>query len=1091
MNSSPTLRLCPKRSLPPIYLIMRRSTALCPAINPSTRVVSRRRIVLLGLLALTLVSAGCSRKYWREQADDLSYDIIKNKEVDPRWTVPRIDVTADPRSRFFDPFDPDFTPLPPDDPAAHQYMHWVYGMRGYRKWHEFSDLPAVENPDWLIPFGMSEDIIATNYSKPANLPQVERLTLEEAVELAWIHSRDYQTQIENVYLLALALTFQRFRFDLQFVGFGGRPSAEVNLEDVPNTSDSVGVAPTIGVSQLFPSGAQFIAELANNTLWLFSGGKSSDSTASVISYSLVQPLLAGGGRRFVLEGLTQSERNMLYGLRDLARYRMGFFNATVAGGTSAGLVQGVQNAPQPLGALASPTVSGGYLGLLQQTQIISNQRYNIRQLKERLDRLRASANQLPDEIGEDLDRLPDELISPAPVNPVPIPGSIAERERLRTLRPGAIPPQFAGRIRYNGNTSRLYLRGVLTDAEEQLLLGLSNDVEWQKAVSALADRSIMEVETTNQNITQLQTQLANQCNTLRLTVVNLLNAIDQYKLQIGLPPDMPITIDDSMLKPFELLDPRLIRLQDRLNTFVPDSPPVLADHPDIEAIRRVQEIWSRLDPNNLDLRVVGELLVEMDVLRADIQRDGIDVLEADFKRYEEHMKNHPPKPPNDGCLTVYRDLDADYRLKETLLASYHEIVERMGKLRADLAEKLKAEEVTLDKQRELVLGVFDLREDFLKTTQSLSVVQINLRVDLIDLHPFNLEMEDTVRLGLENRMDLMNVRATVMDTRRAVEVTANQLQAVLNIVAAGDIRTQNNFSGNLNPFDFRGDQSSIRAGVQFTAPVQLVQQRNDYRASLIAYQRARRNYMRTEDQVKFDCRTTWRNLNYLRQNFETNREAVRAATAQLDIQIELASAPTAVGQAGAGANQAAQGLNILNALTSVLNAQNNMIQIWVQYESNRLNMYNFMGIMEIDDSGFWVDDFYQRRAQAARAGRTLDELPPELPSDATLLNPPEELNNAPVDASESAPEPQPTSSRLPNVRRNDRLQLVKAESWPERPAPKGEDADDAASDSKKSKRGRAAGDGDPAGTARTGRRGSGRVEHAGQRQEVGSQRSDR
>lgn len=1062
---------------------MRRSTVLRSTINLLSHASLSRRAALVALFTLIVVTAGCSRKYWREQADDLSYDIIQKKEVDPRWTVPRIDVMADPRSRFFDPFDPDFTPLPPDDPAAHQYMHWVYGMRGYKKWHEFSDLPAVENPDWLIPFGMSEEIVAANYARPANLPQIERLTLEEAVELAWIHSRDYQTQIENVYLLALVLTFERFRFDLQFIGFSGRPSAEVSLEDVPSTSDTVGVAPAIGVSQLFPSGAQFIAELANNTLWLFSGGKSSDSTASVISYSLVQPLLAGSGRRFVLEGLTQAERNMLYGLRDLARYRMGFFNATVAGGSSAGLTSGVLNAPQPLGALASPTVNGGYLGLLQQTQIISNQRYNIRQLKERLERLRASANLDPEEIGEDLEQLPAEVI-PAP--PALEENALEKETRLRTLQ---LPPQFAGRLRFNPNVMRLFLKGRITDAEEQQLLALSQDIGWQRAISNLADRSVMDVETINQNITQLQTQLAQQCNSLRVLVVNLLNTIDQYKLQIGLPTDMPITIDDSMLKPFELIDPRLIRLQDRLNTFVPDAPPMFSDHPDIESMRRVSEIWSRLDPQNVDPSVVRELLDEMDVLRADIQRDGIDVLEADFKRYEEHLKNGPPKPPNDGCLTVTRDLEADYRLKEALLVAFHEIVERGGTLRKTLAQK----DLPLQKLQEVVLGIFDMREDFLKATQSLTVVQINLRVDLVDLNPFNLEMEETVRLGLENRQDLMNIRAVVMDTRRAVEVTANQLQAVLNVVVAGDIRTQSNFSGNLNPFDFRGDQSSIRAGVQFTAPVQLVQQRNNYRTSLIAYQRARRNYMRTEDQVKFDCRTSWRNLNYLRQNFETNREAVRAATAQMDIQIELQSQPTPVGQTG-GANQGAQGLNILQALNSVLQAQNQMIQIWVQYEQNRLNIYNFMGIMDVDDSGFWVDDFYQRRAQAARAGRTLDEFPPELPSDVrdvTPLNPPEELNDAPVDASESAPEPQPTDSRLPNVRRNDRLQLVKAESWPDRPSATSEDPGDAEPATGKSKRGRTQAAPDPAGAARRGGRGSGRVEQSGQRSKIGPERSDR
>src|SRR5262245_40073300 len=98
------------------------------------------------VLALACAAcAGCSRRYWRKQADDLSYDIMVEKQTDPRWAAPRIALEADPRSRFYDPYDPDFAPLPPDDPAAHQYMHWMYDgrIKGWKHWHEFGDAPTV------------------------------------------------------------------------------------------------------------------------------------------------------------------------------------------------------------------------------------------------------------------------------------------------------------------------------------------------------------------------------------------------------------------------------------------------------------------------------------------------------------------------------------------------------------------------------------------------------------------------------------------------------------------------------------------------------------------------------------------------------------------------------------------------------------------------------------------------------------------------------------------------------------------------------------------------------------------------------------
>ncbi|HLJ10511.1 MAG TPA: hypothetical protein VKU82_04945, partial [Planctomycetaceae bacterium] len=68
-----------------------------------------------GLLALLCLAAtGCTRKYWRKQADDLTYNLIRDKQNDPRWATERVMVETDPRSRFYEAFDPDWEPLPPD-----------------------------------------------------------------------------------------------------------------------------------------------------------------------------------------------------------------------------------------------------------------------------------------------------------------------------------------------------------------------------------------------------------------------------------------------------------------------------------------------------------------------------------------------------------------------------------------------------------------------------------------------------------------------------------------------------------------------------------------------------------------------------------------------------------------------------------------------------------------------------------------------------------------------------------------------------------------------------------------------------------------
>ncbi len=116
---------------------------------------------------------------------------------------------------------------------------------------------------------------------------------------------------------------------------------------------------------------------------------------------------------------------------------------------------------------------------------------------------------------------------------------------------------------------------------------------------------------------------------------------------------------------------------------------------------------------------------------------------------------------------------------------------------------------------------------------------------------------------------------------------------------------------------------------------------------------------------------TLRQLNVLRQNFETSRLQIRLAALQYDSAVEATSDPAQ--------SVRNPGLNLLNALSSVLQAQNGLISNWVNYEQNRLNIYRDMGIMEIDANGIWEDDFYQHRAGTIRPTNEHRQSPPPAP----------------------------------------------------------------------------------------------------------------
>jgi hypothetical protein len=248
-------------------------------------------------------------------------------------------------------------------------------------------------------------------------------------------------------------------------------------------------------------------------------------------------------------------------------------------------------------------------------------------------------------------------------------------------------------------------------------------------------------------------------------------------------------------------------------------------------------------------------------------------------------------------------------------------------------------------------GMLDLRESLKTLLRSLQFFQVNLRVELVALNRFVLpggdtfpDIDEVVAIGLNQRHDLMNARALVMDARRIVEVAASELESTLDVTMTGTLGTG---PTSRKPFNFSGSAASYRAGLAFDTPADKLAERNAYNAALINYQRARRDFMAEEDQVKQEIRVSWRQLKVSEQQLEIDRQAVRVAALQYDISSQPANIK---GESSA--------LDLLTALDSVLGAQDSLLGDWITWEISRLNIYRDMGIMEVDERGLWVDPFY-------------------------------------------------------------------------------------------------------------------------------------
>ena len=314
------------------------SIARCEAEATAVYVWNSMIRVLLVVFALSSVlHVGCNRQTYRLWADQDAYSLIASRQNDPLWTIPDRAIEPSPNSRLADDYDPDCGPQPPDDPSANDWLRRPYRFSNDRYWDQIGVADTVENSSWeySLPVDENNEIV------------VDRAT---AIELALVHSRDYQAQIENLHLNALGLSANRFEFDTQWFGSTGTTYNGFGRNSFANRS--IAQNSSLGFSRQLAAGGQIAASIANSLVWnLTPSGPT--TTSSSILLSLTQPLLRGAFRHVRLESLSQAERSLLYDVRDFARFRRQFYL----------------------------DITSTYLGLLTQTQSLRNQRSNLESLE--------------------------------------------------------------------------------------------------------------------------------------------------------------------------------------------------------------------------------------------------------------------------------------------------------------------------------------------------------------------------------------------------------------------------------------------------------------------------------------------------------------------------------------------------------------------------------------------------------------------------------------------------------------------------------------------------------------------------------------
>ena len=789
------------------------------------------------------------------------------------------DVSPKPYSRMYDSNNPDCPPMPPDDPASHKFMKCVDGKKGSPFWDCHGKTDFVENPCWLQTLSLN----------PEGALVLDRAA---AVQTALTNSSEYQTSVENLYLSALEVSYERFRFDTQF--FGGNDlyfDAEGSALGGGHSKSYLTNDTNAAMGKLFATGGTMVVNMANSLVWQFSG-PDDYAGMTLLDFNLVQPLLRGGGRAVVLEHLTDSERALLANIRQMERFQRGFYAQIIAGGSPG---TGPSSDGLSIGSFSAGTSgsSGGILSLLRQQVQIRNQVQNVVALRESLNQLEALFNS-----GE-ITRLQ------------------VEQARLK---------------HYQAQINLLDLRKRYQDR------------------------------------------------------------LDSYKITLGLPPSLPVRISDPLLSQFDLIDPTLTETQNQVTT-------LLADIRDPKSPEQLAGATRQLVP-------LGQLCLEQrELVRQDIRR-----LETALPRRRASLRELAKRPEFESP-----EIDPSIMSVESLDSRFQKIQSSFALISEELQETQSQLESLESLQRNGKPLEENQRRDLSKVAQSLqaqmvelSIIQARARLDTLMLRPLSLDPRLAIDIARENRRDWMNARAALVDKWRKIEVVANALESDLDVVFSGDLGTDKE-----RPFRFRSTRGRLRVGLEFDAPLTRLAERNDYRRTLIDYQRTRRAYYIFEDKVDKTLRETLREIRLAQINFEQLRAAVYSATTQVDFtQIGLLLKPQ---QAGGSAMGATTARDVLDSINDLLNAQNNLLDLWVEYESLRISLAFNLGVLNLNSNGMWADSetFEEKLAesktvhQTRESNQTNDGHPESVPTPAPVNLPLEPVDTAlqEVPQTESAPMP--------------------------------------------------------------------------------------
>lgn len=437
-----------------------------------------------------------------------------------------------------------------------------------------------------------------------------------------------------------------------------------------------------------------------------------------------------------------------------------------------------------------------------------------------------------------------------------------------------------------------------------------------------------------------------------------LDNLDNFKLQLGVPITTGIELEDSPLKPireqlarFEAIYAQVREVEAAARQYNPNNPvnqfrprwrQILTESPLVRGTQFARNLaarwaaWEALNEDQLRARLSALAEERRKILdrKADRQAKGQPEPEAETRRLAE--------------------LDGDLELGRFEQAVRRYETQPWLKEKGTLAATVQAAAFR-DVFNSFYQLILEGRNERLAEIRGKWPKLPSLDVDGVDVLDVPLDDAYTtgIQAALSNRLDLMNTRGQVVDAWRQIAVQANALQGVLDVQYNLNSTTP---PGGANPLAFSGDRTTSTLTINGELPLVRRAERNAYRTALIGYQRQRRTLQSFEDNIANDVRADIRELRTIAELYRVQQRLIELGYSQVDNAQAILLAPPAPGAQTDAGSAAALTQQVLQAQSSLLQAQNTLYTIWVNFLISRMSFYLDLELMQLDERGLWCEE---------------------------------------------------------------------------------------------------------------------------------------